>query len=42
MTAAAAPERTRKGADRTQEVARAALSAFCNGGYRLTQIAHVS
>ncbi len=42
MTAAAAPERTRKGADRTQEVARAALGAFCNGGYRLTQIAHVS
>jgi len=42
LTAVAAPERSRKGADRTQEVARAALGAFCSGGYRLTQIAHVS
>jgi AcrR family transcriptional regulator len=42
LTAIAAPERSRKGADRTQEVARAALAAFCSGGYRLTQIAHVS
>jgi AcrR family transcriptional regulator len=42
LTVATAPERSRKGADRTQEVARAALAAFCNGGYRLTQMAHVS
>jgi AcrR family transcriptional regulator len=42
LTAAAAPEPTRKGVDRTREVARAALGAFCTGGYRLTQIAHVS
>jgi len=42
LTAVAAPERNRRGADRTQEVARAALGAFCHGGYRLTQIAHVS
>ena len=34
--------RGRRGVDRTQDVARAALGAFCDGGYRLTQIAHVS
>jgi AcrR family transcriptional regulator len=32
----------RKGAGRTREIARAALAAFMQGGYRLTQIAHVS
>jgi len=32
----------RRGVDRTREVAAAALAAFCDGGYRLTQIAHVS
>jgi AcrR family transcriptional regulator len=34
--------RGRRGVDRTRDVARAALAAFCDGGYRLTQIAHVS
>jgi len=42
LSALAAPARGRKAGDRTQEVARAALAAFCSGGYRLTQIAHVS
>lgn len=42
MTPAPLAERPRRGADRTQEVACAALAAFCDGGYRLTQIAHVS
>jgi AcrR family transcriptional regulator len=32
----------RRGADRTPEVAAAALAAFCDGGFRLTQIAHVA
>ena len=32
----------RRGVDRTRDVAAAALRAFCDGGYRLTQIAHVS
>jgi len=32
----------RRGTDRTQDVARAALACFRRGGYRLTQIAHVS
>lgn len=40
--AATARPRGRRGVDRTREVARAALGAFCDGGYRLTQIAHVS
>lgn len=40
--AGAAKPRGRRGVDRTRDVARAALSAFCEGGYRLTQIAHVS
>ncbi len=44
MTAAAftAKARGRRGVDRTRDVAAAALAAFCDGGYRLTQIAHVS
>lgn len=44
MTAAGvgAPRRGRRGADRTREVAAAALGAFCDGGFRLTQIAHVA
>ena len=44
MTAAAfsAPARGRRGVDRTRDVAAAALGAFCDGGYRLTQIAHVA
>jgi AcrR family transcriptional regulator len=32
----------RRGVDRTQEVARAARECFSEGGFRLTQIAHVS
>ncbi|MFI4975365.1 MAG: TetR/AcrR family transcriptional regulator [Caulobacterales bacterium] len=32
----------RAGVERTRQVARAALACFINGGYRLTQIAHVS
>jgi AcrR family transcriptional regulator len=32
----------RRGVDRTREVAAAALAAFCDGGFRLTQIAHVA
>jgi AcrR family transcriptional regulator len=40
--AAAFRGRARKGEDRTAEVAAAALSAFCEGGYRLTQVAHVA
>jgi AcrR family transcriptional regulator len=44
VTAAAfkAGPKGRRGVDRTREVARAAFGAFCDGGYRLTQIAHVS
>jgi len=44
VTAAAfsAPARGRRGVDRTRDVAAAALGAFCDGGYRLTQIAHVA
>jgi AcrR family transcriptional regulator len=34
--------RSRRGVDRTREVATAALAAFCDGGFRLTQIAHVA
>ena len=36
------PARGRRGVDRTRDVAAAALGAFCHGGYRLTQIAHVA
>ena len=32
----------RRGVDRTRDVAKAALRAFCDGGYRLTRVAHVS
>jgi AcrR family transcriptional regulator len=32
----------RKGVDRTREVAQAALACFRDGGYRLTQMVHVS
>ena len=42
MTPASLAEKPRRGADRTQDVARAALASFCEGGYRLTQIANVS
>ncbi len=42
MSRAPATQRRQRGADRTPEVARAALGAFCEGGYRLTQIADVS
>ena len=44
MTAAtiSAGGKGRRGVDRTREVAAAALSAFCDGGFRLTQIAHVA
>jgi AcrR family transcriptional regulator len=41
-SAAAAPERPRRGTDRSSEVAKAALECFSSGGYRLTQIAHVA
>jgi AcrR family transcriptional regulator len=40
--APAVAARARKGADRTRDVARAALACFSHGGYRLTQIAHVA
>jgi AcrR family transcriptional regulator len=40
--ATAAPARARRGTDRSSDVARAALECFSNGGYRLTQIAHVA
>lgn len=40
--AVSARPRGRRGVDRTADVARAALGAFCDGGYRLTQVAHVS
>lgn len=44
MTAAAvsARGRGRRGVERTRDVAAAALAAFCDGGFRLTQIAHVA
>lgn len=44
MTAAAigARGKGRRGVDRTRDVAAAALAAFCDGGFRLTQIAHVA
>lgn len=39
---AAVAARVPRGADRTREVAQAALACFSSGGYRLTQIAHVA
>jgi AcrR family transcriptional regulator len=40
--ATGAREKGRRGVDRTREVAAAAWAAFCEGGFRLTQIAHVA
>ena len=42
MSEAGTIAESRKGAGRTREIARAALAAFMHGGYRLTQIVHVS
>jgi AcrR family transcriptional regulator len=44
MTEARSPKlrERRQGAGRTREIAQAALAAFMQGGYRLTQIAHVA
>jgi len=42
MSEASVVAESRKGSGRTREIARAALAAFMQGGYRLTQIVHVS